>query len=95
MNLSTIDMLILIPLLPLILILAAWWLPWGKWMPLDELPKGFTGLYLVYGAFAAWHFKFTWWVVLLLVLGGTGFLAAYVREKLKNRNSSSAKSAVY
>jgi hypothetical protein len=43
--------------------------PWGK------LPKALVGLYLLYAAFAAWHFELPWWLVLVVALGGTVLLA--------------------
>jgi hypothetical protein len=80
---STLDLLILIPLLPIVLIAITWWLPWERWIAWDELPKSLLGPYLLYGAFAAWHFKFAWWSVVILVLAGTVLSIMTVMEKTK------------
>jgi len=80
---STTDVLILIPLLPAVPVVILWWLPWDRLIPWDELPKYLLGPYLIYGAFAAWHFKCPLWSVALLVLVGTLLSAITVIEKVK------------
>jgi hypothetical protein len=67
---STPDVLITIPLIPLFPVLATWWLPWERWLP-SKIPKWILGPYLVYAAFAAWHFDMPWWVCLMAGSIGT------------------------
>jgi hypothetical protein len=55
-HLTTIDILILVPVIPALPIVMTWPLPWERWIRWDELPAGFVGPYLLYCAFAAWHF---------------------------------------
>jgi hypothetical protein len=57
-----IDALIVAPVLPLVPILATWWLPWENWIPWGKLPKAILGPYLLYASFVSWHFKFAWFV---------------------------------
>jgi hypothetical protein len=66
---SKVDVLILIPLVPLTPVVLTWWLPWESWIP-AKVPKYVLGPYLLYAAFAAWHFKVDSFVVILLVIGG-------------------------
>jgi hypothetical protein len=83
-GMSTLDVLILIPVIPLATVAVTSWLPWQR-VPWDESPKSFLGPYLFYGAFAAWHFKLGWWMVLLLSVGGTIFSVIAVLEEIKKR----------
>jgi hypothetical protein len=79
---STLDMLILIPLIPAAPIVITWWLPWERWL-FDELPKYLLGPYLLYAAFVAWHFKWEWWIVLILAAPGTVLSVIAIFEKAK------------
>src|SRR5579863_6730046 len=63
---STLDVLILVPVIPLVFILVTCWLPWERWLSWDELPNRILGPYLLYAAFAAWHVKLPWWSAGLL-----------------------------
>jgi len=58
----TIDVLIFIPLIPAM----CWFLPWERW----AIPDKIVGPYLLFCAFAIWHFKQSWWAVLLNGLMG-------------------------
>jgi hypothetical protein len=49
---STLDVLILIPLIPAAPLVITWWLPWERWLS-EEVPKYLLGPYLLYAAFAA------------------------------------------
>jgi hypothetical protein len=72
----TVDVLIFIPLIPAIPVIALWPLPWERWVP-KILPKKIIGPYLLYCAFAIWHFKQTWWLVSFVALwGATGSVMA-------------------
>jgi len=69
MNTKTVDALILIPLIPVLPVLATWWLPWERWLG-GKIPKYILGPYILYGSFAAWHFRLDWWSVALGVVWG-------------------------
>jgi hypothetical protein len=88
MNPSTLDLIILIPLAPILALLVTWWLPWERWIPWQEIPKGFLGLYALYAAFAAWHFKLTWWSYIWLVPTGIVLLAIYIRQGIRTGQSN-------
>jgi hypothetical protein len=66
---TTVDLLIAIPVIPLIPIFITWWLPWERWIPWGKLPKLVLGPYVSYAGFAAWHFHFSDWFVLVVVAG--------------------------
>ena len=67
---TTLDVLIAIPLVPLAPVFITWWLPWERWIPWGKLPKLALGPYALYAAFAAWHFHASAWLVLLVVVVG-------------------------
>lgn len=80
---STIDVLILIPLLPAAPLVILWWLPWDRLIPWDELPKSLLGPYFLYGAFAAWHFKWPFWLEAILVVVGAVLSIVTLMDRLK------------
>jgi len=51
---------------------------------LGESAQGVLGPYLLYVAFAAWHFDFGWFVVLVTLVAGTVLSIIAVVEKVKN-----------
>ena len=67
---TTLDVLIAIPIIPLVPIFITWWLPWERWIPWGKLPKVVLGPYVLYGGFAAWHFHFSGWYVLIVIVVG-------------------------
>jgi len=69
---TTLDVLIAIPLIPLVPIFITWWLPWERWIPWGKLPKLVLGPYILYAGFATWHFRASTWFVLLVIVGGAG-----------------------
>jgi hypothetical protein len=77
---STIDVLILLPLIPLAPVLVTWWLPWETWIS-KKVPKHVLGPYLLYPAFAGWHFKLEPFVVILLVIFGVVSVGSAVLDK--------------
>ncbi len=82
---STVDVLIAIPLIPLLPVVATWWLPWENWLP-SKIPKTILGPYLLYAGFAAWHFAMPWfviWVVALwgVLLTGMAIIKEFERKK--------------
>jgi hypothetical protein len=81
---SGLDVLIVAPVVPLAPLLITWWLPWERWIPWGKLPKAVLGPYLLYVAFAAWHFAFGWFVVLVTVVAGTVLSIMAFLEKVKD-----------
>ena len=67
---TTRDFLIAIPVIPLVPIFLTWWLPWERWIPWSKLSKLALGPYVLYAAFAAWHFHFSSWFVLIVIVTG-------------------------
>jgi hypothetical protein len=83
-NARTIDVLIFAPLIPAVPVIAFWFLPWERWIP-KMIPNKVMGPYLLYCAFAAWHFKEPWWAVLMVGLAGIGVSAAEIFALRKAR----------
>jgi hypothetical protein len=77
---STVDALILVPIIPLAPVVVTWWLPWETWIP-KKVPKYLLGPYLLYAAFAAWHFKLEAFVVILLAILGAASIGSAVLDK--------------
>jgi len=86
----TIDVLIFIPLIPAIPVVALWPLPWHRWIPKVILNK-IIGPYLLYCAFAIWHFKQPWWFVSLVGLLGMAVSAAAIFDLRKARTLKQAR----
>jgi len=78
---STIDVLILLPLIPLGLVVVTWWLPWERFFGLVPLNLRVLGPYLLYAAFAAWHFKLAPWQIFLVGATGTGCCVAALVDR--------------
>jgi hypothetical protein len=79
---STADILIGIPVVPLLPVIATWWfLPWDEWIP-KKVPKVILGPYILYAAFAAWHFKFGSFFVFIIVALGVGVTVAALIDKV-------------
>ena len=68
---TTLDVLIAIPVIPLASVFITWWLPWESWIPWGKLPKLLLGPYVLYAGFAAWHFHSSGRFVLLVLVAGT------------------------
>jgi hypothetical protein len=81
---TTLDVLILIPLIPAIPVFITWWLPWEQWIP-ARLPKLVLGPYLLYVAFGIWHFGLGSWVAAIFLLFGIGLTAFAVLERAGNQ----------
>ncbi len=62
------DLLILLPVIPLLPVIATWFLRWEDGIP-KKVPKAALGPSLLYVAFAAWHFKVDAFVVVLIFFG--------------------------
>jgi hypothetical protein len=86
-KISIVDVLIVIPLIPLLALIVTWWLPWERWLP-GKIPKHVLGLYLLYALFAAWHFSMPWWVILAVAMWGTMMiLVNWVEEHVKRKGN--------
>lgn len=81
---SAVDVLIAIPLIPLLPVVATWWLPWERWLP-SKIPKRILGPYFLYACFAAWHFAMPWWVVLAVALWGTILTVMAMVQELERK----------
>ena len=79
MSLTKLDIVVLIPVVPLFPFVVTWCLPWEKWIPWGKIPKHIGGPYFLYVAFVGWYFKMDlWFVGLLLILGAVVcFIAAW------------------
>jgi hypothetical protein len=75
---TTLDVLIAIPVLPLI---ALGLLPLERWIPWAKLPKLVVGPYLLYTGFAAWHFHFSNWFALIWIAAGVVVIVIGAVEK--------------
>jgi len=91
---SLIDLIILLPVAPIFPILATWFLPWeflpwDRWVPWAKLPLQLLGPYILYCAFAAWHFELGWFLVLVLTMIGffISFIAIATKVTLKRRGA--------
>jgi len=83
---------IAIPLVPLAPVFITWWLPWERWIPWDKLPKVALGPYALYAAFAAWHFHTgSWFVMLLVVVGGILTIVGAVEKTRETLRSTTEK----
>jgi hypothetical protein len=79
-HLTTLDVLILLPVIPMLPLVITWWLPWERWRGWAKVPKTVAGPYLLYCAFAAWHFQVHWWVVLIIALWGATVCAMALKQ---------------
>jgi hypothetical protein len=84
MSPKTVDVLIFIPLIPAIPVIITWYLPWERWIP-RRIPKSILGPYLLYGTFAAWHFRMPTWFILLIGAGGVADSAMAVFNLWKRK----------
>lgn len=77
-DMTTTDVVVLVPLVPAMPVLATWWLPWELWLP-KYIPKKILGPYLLYASFAGWYFRMSWWVsVVVLIFGAMLSVVAIV-----------------
>jgi hypothetical protein len=66
---NTVDVFVFLPLIPAIPVIATWFLPWERWIP-RKIPNKIIGPYLLYCAFAVWHFKQPRWIAVFISLWG-------------------------
>jgi hypothetical protein len=71
-------------LIPAVPVVAFWVLPWERWIP-KIIPNKIIGPYLIYCAFAIWHFKQPWWTVSMVGLMGIVVSAAAIFDLRKER----------
>lgn len=82
MSANSLDVLIFVPL---ILTLPPLWLvPWERWIP-DKTFNTIIGPYLLYCAFAIWHFKEPGWAFRVVGLMGATFSATAAYDLRKAR----------
>jgi hypothetical protein len=79
-HLTTLDVFILLPLIPLIAFPIVLWFPWENWFWRERMPKQIGGAYLLYCAFAFWHFHAHWLLVLLVATIGAGLCAVALKD---------------
>lgn len=74
-----------------IAVLATVWLPWESWIPRwvkqGRLSKWVVGLYLLYCAFGAWHFRSPPWMVVLPAALGTVVCGLALKERADGRKA--------
>ncbi len=78
-HVTGLDIVILLPLFPLLIVGLIMWMPWEPWV-WKSVPKTIIGLYLLYCAFAFWHFHAHWWLVSLVAISGVGVCGIALRE---------------
>jgi hypothetical protein len=78
-HVSALDVVIMLPLFPLLVLCIIWWAPWEPWV-WKNVPKPITGSYLIYCAFAFWHFHAPSWLVQLAAIIGIVFCAIALYE---------------
>jgi hypothetical protein len=71
-RLSVLNAIIVLPLLPLVFIVATWWFPWESRIPWKRAPKAVLGPYLMYASFVAYHFEIRGWAI--LAVGAVGLV---------------------
>jgi hypothetical protein len=83
-HLTALDVAIALPLFPWLLIAIIVWAPWEPWV-WKNVPKTITGPYLLYSAFAFWHFHARWWWVLPTAALGVAICGVAVNEVYSRR----------
>jgi len=91
MSMSTLDILVLIPLIPALPILVTPLYPWEYSIPWEKIPKAFLGPYIMYAAFAAAYFKFDPSIAIAAAVFGAALSIWAVVEKPKPERVSPAK----
>jgi hypothetical protein len=74
-----VDALVLISLIPVLPVIALWFLPWETWIP-KFVPKKIIGPYLLYCTFGAWYFGMPWWLLIMVALWGIAVCAFAILE---------------
>lgn len=82
---SAVDIAILLPVLPILPVAITWWLPWERWKFWRKVPNAVAGSYLLYCSFAAWHFRSSWWAVLIIAAWGAVSCALALADVYKRR----------
>ena len=81
-HLTTLDAVIILPLLPALVILISWWLPWEGWL-WKRFPKIISGPYFLYCALVLWHFRTPWWAIFIAAAAGSVLSLAAILERGK------------
>jgi hypothetical protein len=66
--------------------------PWEPWV-WNNVPKAISGPYLLYCAFALWHFQARWWLVSLVAIVGAARCAIALKDRRKPLRQSDGQSA--
>jgi hypothetical protein len=86
---TTVDYLVLAPIVPALPVIATWWLPWERWIPWVKFAH-LLGPYLLYGAFAAWYFGMVWWGILIFAIAGATLTATAIGASLHKTSTEPA-----
>jgi hypothetical protein len=78
-HVTALDVAILVPLIPVMVLGIIWWAPWETWV-WKNVPKAIIGPYLLYCAFAFWHFHARSWLVVLVATIGIVACVFAVKE---------------
>jgi hypothetical protein len=81
-HLTVFDVVLLVPLIPVLAILISWWLPWELWL-IERVPRKIAGPYCLYCALVLWHFQARWWFIALAAVVGAGLMAVAIIERGK------------
>lgn len=81
-QLTTFDLVILLPLVPAMAVLISWWLPWERWL-WKRFSKMISGPYFLYCAVVLWHFHAYWLLIALAAIVGAGLSAVAIAERGK------------
>ena len=90
MSPKMVDVLIFIPVIPALPVIATWPLPWERWIS-KRIPKSVIGPYLLYCSFAAWHFRWPNWMILLVAVWGIVVSAMGVFDVWKAKHLKQAR----
>jgi hypothetical protein len=86
---TTLDVIVFVPLVPAMPVIATWWLPWERWLP-EYVPKEILGPYLLYASFAAWYFAMPWWVALVALVFGAVLSAIAIVEIIQDKEEKAS-----
>jgi len=82
---TTLDVLIAVSLIPLVLLVIALWFDPVSRFPWHKIPELVLGPYVLYAAFAAWHFHASHSFVLVVTIVGVGLTIMGVVEKASGK----------
>lgn len=80
-HLTMFDVVLVATLLPAMVILISWWLPWEKWL-FQRPARIIGGPYFLYCTVVLWHLQAPRWAVTGVAILG-GILCGAIRERLQ------------